>query len=187
MLGVELTHVPRPRSRTALKGGTMALKNLMGKSTADVARERAVEPAPKAAIPGSRSVAPVTSIDATTQLTGKIHCKETIRIDGRLKGEVRCDKSVIIGEEGKLDATIEADEVVVSGTVKGNIAAKRKITLKETARVTGDLATPGIVIEEGAKLEGRIVIGAEAVEAQPAKRAQRNTEATPARATAASA
>ena len=166
----------------------MALKNLMGKSTAGEARERPADAAPKAAILGSRSVSPVTSIDATTKLTGKIHCKETIRIDGRLKGEVHCDKSVIIGEEGKLDATIEAEEVVVSGTVKGNIAAKRKITLKSTARVTGDLATPGIVIEEGAKLEGRIVIGAEEAQAQPAGRAQRSTEVAAARgATAASA
>ena len=163
----------------------MALKNFMGKSTADVARERAVETAPKAAIPGSRSVAPVTSIDATTKLTGKIYCKETIRIDGRLKGEVKCEKSVIIGEEGKLEATIEADEVVVSGIVKGDIAAKRKITLKQTARVTGDLATPGIVIEEGAKLEGRIVIGAEEAQAQvqPAGRAQRGAEPAASRGT----
>ena len=95
----------------------MALKNLMGKSTANEPREQAVEATPKAAIPGARSVAPTTSIDATTKLTGKIYCKETIRIDGRLKGEVHCEKSVIIGEEGKLEATIEADEVVVSGIV----------------------------------------------------------------------
>ena len=163
----------------------MALKNLMGKSTTGEPREQAVEAAPKAAIPGARSVAPVTSIDATTKLTGKIYCKETIRIDGRLKGEVHCEKSVIIGEEGKLEATIEADEVTVSGIVKGDIAAKRKITLKQTARVTGDLATPGIVIEEGAKLEGRIVIGAENVQAQPAGRAQRSTEPSASRGVAA--
>jgi cytoskeletal protein CcmA (bactofilin family) len=162
----------------------MALKNLMGKSTADEARTPSADEAPKAAIRGSRSVAPVTSIDATTKLTGKIRCKETIRIDGRLKGEVRCEKSVIVGDEAVLDASVHGDEVVVSGTVKGDISAKRKITLKQSARVTGDLATPGIVIEEGAKLEGRIVIGAEEVKAQvqkPATPAQRSSEAATAR------
>ena len=170
----------------------MALKNLMGKGAANKgaangARERAPEAAPKATIPGSRSVSPVTSIDATTKLNGKLHCKETIRIDGQLKGEVRCAKSVIVGEEGNLQATIEADEVIVSGTVKGDIIAKRKITLQGTARVTGDLSTPGIVIEEGAKLEGRIVIGAEEIPAktQTAERAQHPASATtPTRATA---
>ena len=168
----------------------MALKNLMGKGAANEARERAPEAAPKATISGSRSVAPVTSIDATTRLSGKLDCKETIRIDGRLKGEVRCAKSVIVGEEGNLQATIEAEEVIVSGTVKGDISAKRKISLLRTARVTGDLATPGIVIEEGAKLEGRIVIGAEQNQAktQTGERAQRSTSSTPAaRATASAA
>ena len=58
------------------------------------------------------------------------------------------------------------DSILVSGEVKGNIVAKRKITLNRTARVTGDLATPGIVIEEGAKLEGKIVIGADAPSAE---------------------
>jgi cytoskeletal protein CcmA (bactofilin family) len=43
--------------------------------------------------------------------------------------------------------------------VKGDITARRKITLESTARVTGDLTTPGIVIQEGARLEGRIMIG----------------------------
>ena len=161
----------------------MALKNRMGKATASEARERGPEAAPKATISGARSVAPVTSIDATTRLSGKLDCKETIRIDGRLKGELRCAKSVIIGEEGNLQATVEADEVIVSGTVKGDIAAKRKITLLRTARVTGDLATPGIVIEEGAKLEGRIVIGADEVQAklQTTERVKRSASPTTSR------
>ena len=108
-----------------------------------------------------RTVAPATSIDATTQLTGKLRCKDTIRIDGRLKGELTCDKNVIIGEAAVVEASIEADEVIVFGQVKGDVNAKRKITLESSARVAGDLATPGIVIEEGAKLTGRIVIGVE--------------------------
>ena len=57
--------------------------------------------------------------------------------------------------------------------VKGDIVARRKITLQKTARVTGDLRTPGIVIEEGAKLEGRIVIGADAPEAPRAEKPAR--------------
>ena len=61
--------------------------------------------------------------------------------------------------EHDFQAMIEAESVVISGEVKGDITARRKITLGKAARVTGDLRTPGIVIEEGAKLEGRIVIG----------------------------
>jgi cytoskeletal protein CcmA (bactofilin family) len=118
-------------------------------------------------------VAPSTSIDATTQVTGKLRCEETIRIDGRMKGEIRCEKTVFVGQAADIEASIQADAVVIAGEVRGDIAAKRKITLEGTARVTGDLATPGIVIEEGAKLEGRIVIGGEeqpAAKKQPAAR-----------------
>ena len=49
----------------------------------------------------------------------------------------------------------------MSGEVRGDITARRKITLQKTARVKGNLCTPGIVIEEGARLRGRIVIGSE--------------------------
>ncbi len=148
----------------------MSLKDFIGKSgeqgEAGGSSDRRVS------IP--RSVAPATSVDVGTQVTGKIICKETLRIDGRVKGEVRCEKTVIIGEQAKVEATVEADAIIIFGEVKGDVTATRKITLERTARMTGDLATPGIVIEEGAKLKGRIVIGAEeqpAVKRQPASRA----------------
>ncbi|MEE8508830.1 MAG: polymer-forming cytoskeletal protein [Myxococcota bacterium] len=141
----------------------MAFKNLMGKA------EKAAKPgeAPvetnreAASAPVPHTVAPATAIDANTQISGKLRCKETLRIDGRVKGEVRSDKFVIVGPQASLDASIIADSVVISGRVKGDIRAKRMITLEKTAHVTGELSTPGIVIEEGAKLEGRILIGSE--------------------------
>ena len=154
----------------------MAFKNLMGMSDkpTDTPTASEGESTPTVAIPAPRTVAPSTSIDATTQLSGKLRCEDTIRIDGRVKGEIRCEKTVFVGQAASVEATIQADSVAISGEVKGDIIAKRKITLESTARVTGDLATPGIVIEEGAKLEGRIVIGAEqrpAAQKQPEARA----------------
>jgi cytoskeletal protein CcmA (bactofilin family) len=119
-----------------------------------------------------------TTQDASTEFDGTLRCRETLRIDGRLEGEVHCEKSVIIGEGATVRAAIEADEVAISGEVKGDISARRKITLDRTARVIGDLCTPGIVIEEGAKLEGRIMIGSEDKPEAKARTEQR-TEAKP--------
>ncbi len=133
----------------------MAFKNLMGMN--EKSRSEPARPA-KASAPVARTVAPPTAIDAGTTLSGKLRCQDTIRIDGRVKGELRCDKSAIIGEGASVEASIRAEAVIICGEVKGDIVADRKITLQRTARVTGDLTTPGIVIEEGAKLEGRIVI-----------------------------
>ncbi len=149
----------------------MALKDFMGR--VEKSETDRVETTPGTAPPAIRTVAPFTSIDATTVISGKLRCGETIRIDGRMKGEIRCDKTVIIGQGAIVEASIRADAVVIAGDVKGDIVAKRKVTLESSGRVSGDLSTPGIVIEEGAKLEGRIVIGAEkgaATQKQPAAR-----------------
>ncbi len=149
----------------------MTLKDFMGR--AEKSETDRVDPPPRTAPAAIRTVAPSTSIDATTTISGKLRCGETIRIDGRMKGEIRCDKTVIIGQGAIVEATIRADAVVIAGDVKGDIVAKRKVTLESSGQVTGDLSTPGIVIEEGAKLEGRIVIGAEvgaAAQKQPAAR-----------------
>ena len=153
----------------------MALKDIMNRGTDQptTAATPTQAPAP-ASRPAARTVAPSTCIDASTELEGTLRCRETLRVDGRVNGEVHCEKNVIIGEGATVRAAIEADEVAISGEVKGDIMARRKITLDRTARVVGDLCTPGIVIEEGAKLEGRIMIGSETA---PAAKAEGKTEA----------
>lgn len=143
------------------------------------------------AAPAPRTVSPSTSVDASSELEGRLRCKQTLRIDGFIKGEIECEKAVLVGECAKVYASIAADEVEIAGLVEGDIAARRKIVLEQTAIVIGDLTTPGIVIEEGAKLKGRIVIGSDAepapnaVEAEPAKAAKQATALKKAAATAA--
>jgi cytoskeletal protein CcmA (bactofilin family) len=137
----------------------MALKNFM--AARGERDEDGGNGAAAAAARPARTVSPATSIDATSEFKGTLRCKETIRIDGRVEGEVVCDKMVIVGEGAKVHANIVADTVQVAGEAKGDITARRKLTLSRTARVIGNLSTPGIVIEEGAKLEGRIVIGSD--------------------------
>ena len=119
----------------------------------------------------TRSEEPASFFDESTELVGTIHCQEILRVDGRIEGAIRCEKALIVGQAARLDAAIEAAEVSVAGEVKGDITATRKITLQATARVVGDLSTPGIVIEEGAKLKGRIHIGAELKPEAPPERA----------------
>ena len=119
----------------------MAIKGFMTKA------ERAIEnrgeaprpPSLPAATPAPRAVSPATSIDASSQLEGRLSCKQTLRIDGWVKGEIECDKAVLIGEEANIFADITADEVQVAGVVEGDMTARRKITLQKTAVVVGDL------------------------------------------------
>jgi len=156
----------------------MGMRGFMAKGerglevAADTPAQRPVAPS----APALRTVAPSTSVDATSEVEGRLRCKQTLRIDGRVAGEIECEKAVLVGEGARVRANIAADEVQISGVVEGDIAARRKITLESTAVVVGDLTTPGIVIEEGAKLKGRIVIGSDAepeAEAKPAKEAKK--------------
>jgi cytoskeletal protein CcmA (bactofilin family) len=151
----------------------MALKDLMAR-TQPPEPARAPAPAPAAAPPAPPPVAktapaPTTYLGPATSFSGELRCSESLRIDGRIEGKVICDHQVAVGESGSVRAAIEGDAVVIAGEVVGNISATRKITLEPTARVTGDLCTPGIVIQEGAMLEGRIMIGGEAPSADTAR------------------
>jgi cytoskeletal protein CcmA (bactofilin family) len=159
----------------------MTLKGFIARADRGLELEDGPRPVPVTA-PAPRTVSPSTSVDASSELEGRLRCKQTLRIDGYVKGEVECERTVLIGEGARVFASIDADEVQIAGAVEGDIVARRKITLERTANVKGDLTTPGIVIEEGAKLRGRIVIGSEAeapVEAKAVQPAKKGAAAKP--------
>ena len=137
----------------------MALKDFMARTPGVRARPPGAAARRDAPAGGGEPRTHTTYLGPSIALTGELRCGESLRIDGSMKGEVHCDQLLTIGEKGSVHASIEGDTVVIAGEVKGDITARRKITLESTARVTGDLTTPGIVIQEGARLEGRIMIG----------------------------
>ncbi|MCA9471365.1 MAG: polymer-forming cytoskeletal protein [Nitrospirales bacterium] len=76
-----------------------------------------------------------------------------MRIDGRLEGEIHANGEVIVGEEGAVEADIQADSVITQGHITGNVNAKKNIHLKSTAVLKGSVKTPYLSMEEGAVLE----------------------------------
>jgi cytoskeletal protein CcmA (bactofilin family) len=86
---------------------------------------------------------------------GKLTFDGTVRIDGRFKGEVFSDDVLVIGEGAHVEAEIDIGEVIVQGTVVGNIKAKRSIEIHAPGRVKGDLHTPNLQIDKGVIFEGR--------------------------------
>ena len=90
---------------------------------------------------------------------GEISGNEDLYIDGTVEGLVQLDeRKVTIGPTAKLTADIIAGEVVVCGSVKGNVRAKNRIEIKKDGSVTGDLTKPQILIEDGAYFKGSIEI-----------------------------
>jgi cytoskeletal protein CcmA (bactofilin family) len=95
-------------------------------------------------------------IDQGSEFEGKLSFRDTVRIDGRFRGEIASENTLIVGESGEIHATIRSNTVVVSGLVEGDIIAARKVVLHKTGRVHGNLETPSLVVEEGAELIGQI-------------------------------
>lgn len=86
---------------------------------------------------------------------GKLTFEGTVRIDGRFKGEVFSDEVLVIGEGAIVEAEIDVGEIIIQGTVIGNIKAKRSIEIHAPGRVKGDVHTPSLQIDKGVIFEGR--------------------------------
>jgi cytoskeletal protein CcmA (bactofilin family) len=117
-----------------------------------------MEPGPGASAP-PRSASPgglSAFIDQGSEFEGKLSFKDTVRIDGRFRGEISSDNTLIVGESGEIEAAIQSKSVVVSGIVTGDIFASQKVVLHKTACVQGDVETVTLVIEEGAVLNGQV-------------------------------
>ena len=90
---------------------------------------------------------------------GEISGNEDLVIEGSVEGLVQLDgHKLTVGVSAKVTADIIAREVVVYGTVKGNLQAKNRIEIKKDGSVNGDLTTARIVIEDGAYFRGSIEI-----------------------------
>jgi cytoskeletal protein CcmA (bactofilin family) len=109
--------------------------------------------------------AETTYFDESAQFSGTLHLRQSVCIDGAIEGEIECDQTVKIGPSGRVTARIRAQSVEIEGELHGDIEARGEITLHKTARVFGDMMTEGIVVEKGAKVEGRIIIGSVATSA----------------------
>jgi cytoskeletal protein CcmA (bactofilin family) len=95
-------------------------------------------------------------IDQGSEFEGKLTFRDTVRIDGRFRGEISSQNTLVVGESGEIEATVRSRIVAVSGSVVGNIHASERLVLHKTARVEGDVEAGSIAIEEGALINGRI-------------------------------
>ena len=90
-----------------------------------------------------------------TALTGEASFKGMLRVDGHLSGKVNSEGgTLIVGNNGQVDADIEVAVATIHGTVNGDIIASQRLELGRAAKVNGNIQTPSLVIEQGAVFEG---------------------------------
>jgi cytoskeletal protein CcmA (bactofilin family) len=98
-------------------------------------------------------------LGASLHVKGEITGSEDLLVDGSVEGLIQLDeRKLTVGATAKLTADIIAREVVVYGSVKGNLRAKDRIEIKKDGSVNGDLTTARIMIEDGAYFKGSIEI-----------------------------
>jgi cytoskeletal protein CcmA (bactofilin family) len=99
------------------------------------------------------------------QIKGEISGHEDLHVDGSVEGLIQLDdRKLTVGTSAKVTADIVAREIVVYGSIKGNLRARDRIEIKKDGSVVGDLTTARIMIEDGAYFKGAIEIDRKAAE-----------------------
>ena len=106
--------------------------------------------------PNARGTA---SIGKSVVVKGNILSREDLIVDGDVEGAIEMmEHRLTVGPNGTLKAMVKAREIIVIGTIHGNVEATDKIEIRKEAKLVGDIKTQRIVIEDGAYFKGSIDI-----------------------------
>jgi cytoskeletal protein CcmA (bactofilin family) len=83
----------------------------------------------------------------------------TVRIEGSVEGTVRAAKAVVVGREGVVDGSVATQDAVIAGTVTGTVTADSRLEVQASARIDGEVRARRMQLEEGALLNGTLVMG----------------------------
>ena len=94
-----------------------------------------------------------------TVINGDVSTEGDIRIDGKVTGNVNCKAKVVIGTTGVIEGDIVCQNAYIDGKVNGTIEVSELLILSKTATVNGDIKIKKLVVEEGAKFNGKCSMG----------------------------
>lgn len=120
----------------------------------------------EAETPSSRGGSAALGKNVTVK--GQIFAREDLTIDGEVEGTVEChEHRLTIGPNARVQAGLKAREIIIQGSIQGNVDASDKIDIKKEAKLVGDIKTSRIVIEDGAYFKGSIDISKAAAPSTP--------------------
>lgn len=125
------------------------------------------------------------SISQGIRIKGEVTGTEDLFVDGHVEGKLDLgNASLTIGPNGRVQADVTAREVIVRGSVEGKVSGRERVQLWNTGRVTGEVQTERLAIEDGAVLRGKVEAGkvqTKAADARPAAPAAKPAESLAAR------
>jgi cytoskeletal protein CcmA (bactofilin family) len=97
----------------------------------------------------------VSIISSTMQIQGNILTKGNLRIDGKIKGDIKAEGVITIGPNGYIEGNIDATNVTIGGKILGTVICREKLVLEDKSQLKGDLTSKILIVEEGALFTGR--------------------------------
>ncbi|MEM9835520.1 MAG: polymer-forming cytoskeletal protein [Bacteroidota bacterium] len=98
----------------------------------------------------------LNTVNEGTVMTGDLTAENDIRIDGSIKGNLDCKAKVIIGPKGSIDGEVICVNAMIEGHFNGKLTVKEMLSIKETAKVTGNVITRKVAMMAGCDFEGTV-------------------------------
>lgn len=105
----------------------------------------------------------ITVLGPEASFKGELTLRGAAKILGEFDGSITAAGEVHVGASSVCQATIEADSILVDGTVNGDLIARERLQLTNKARVQGDVSAAALIVAEGASFVGRCAVGPEAL------------------------
>ena len=94
-----------------------------------------------------------------TTFEGKFSATENVRLDGYIKGEVKCSQRLVMGETGRIEGNVRTKDAIIMGNIEGDLVVEGTLHLKGTAKINGSIQSKFMVVDEGARYVGECRIG----------------------------
>ena len=129
----------------------------IGPTPEPAVQKPAEQPEDQAATGEPAAAGDPTVIGRTVRIRGRLSSEEDILVDGEIEGDLDIPAHrLTIGMAGRMRGDVLAREAVALGTLEGNVDARQKFAMRASARMSGNIRTPSLTIEEGAFFKGRI-------------------------------
>ena len=100
-------------------------------------------------------------LDSGASFQGKMCFSGVVRVDGHLQGDVSSEGTLVVGETGVVEATLEVGSLIVHGVVLGGVKAKNRVEIAAGGQLQGSIECARLVVEDGAQIDAKIVMTGE--------------------------
>jgi len=120
-----------------------------------------------------------TLVGHGTVFEGSLNVSSSMRVDGKIVGQIACSDSLLVGKTGVVEASVKVKNATIGGKVIGDIEASEVVVLEGNSSVVGDVTTKKLIIEEGAVFNGTCHMSSEAPSRVRRTEAVQPEQATP--------